>query len=93
MSKNKTPDFDDDNPEWTQTDFANAKKPEEIFPKEILAAFPATLKRIGRPIKENKKNAVYIRLSPDVLNHFRSLGKGWQTRIDEALKQWVVLHQ
>ena len=92
MSKNKTPIFDDENKEWTESDFAKAKNPEDVLPASVLAAFPQTLKRIGRPIKENKKNAIYIRLSPDVLNHFKAKGKGWQTRIDEVLKQWVMSH-
>lgn len=92
MSKNKPPIFDDDNPEWTAADFATAENPEDILPMAVLKAFPETVKRLGRPIKENKKNAIYIRLSPDVVEHFRAMGKGWQTKIDEALKQWMVSH-
>jgi len=30
-----------------------------------------------------------LRLSPDVLETFRSSGKGWQTRIDRALREWL----
>jgi uncharacterized protein (DUF4415 family) len=32
---------------------------------------------------------VSIRLSPEVLRHFRERGPGWQTRIDEVLRDWV----
>lgn len=28
---------------------------------------------------------ISIRLSPEVVAHFKAKGKGWQTRIDEAL--------
>ena len=35
------------------------------------------------------KQLVSIRYSPDVLAFFKSGGDGWQSRMDEALKQWV----
>ncbi|KAA8985148.1 BrnA antitoxin family protein [Halospina sp. K52047b] len=47
------------------------------------------LKRMGRPKAEVTKERITIRLSPEVLEHFRSLGPGWQTRIDEVLKEMV----
>jgi uncharacterized protein (DUF4415 family) len=45
----------------------------------------------GRPLKDaaDRKVAVSIRLSPDVLAHFRAGGPGWQSRIDEALRRVV----
>lgn len=46
----------------------------------------------GRPVLETPKERISIRLSPDVLNAFRSTGKGWQTKIDAALKQWLQDH-
>lgn len=45
--------------------------------------------RRGRPPAEAPKRAVSIRLSPDVLEYFRAGGKGWQTRIDAALREVV----
>ena len=41
----------------------------------------------GRPRLARPKEAINIRLSPDVLDAFRSTGPGWQTRIDQALRQ------
>jgi uncharacterized protein (DUF4415 family) len=32
---------------------------------------------------------VSIRLSEDVVAHFKSMGRGWQKRIDEELKKLV----
>ncbi len=45
----------------------------------------------GRPPKaaEECKEKVTLRLSPEVLRHFRAEGPGWQTRIDEALRKQV----
>jgi uncharacterized protein (DUF4415 family) len=34
-----------------------------------------------------------IRVSNDVLDFFRASGPGWQTRMDEALRQYVEAHQ
>jgi uncharacterized protein (DUF4415 family) len=36
------------------------------------------------------KQLVSVRYSPEVLVFFKSGGAGWQTRMDEALKQWVA---
>ncbi|TDT43303.1 uncharacterized protein (DUF4415 family) [Halospina denitrificans] len=47
------------------------------------------LKPVGRPKAEVTKERVTIRLSPEVVAYFRSQGKGWQTRIDEALKAMI----
>ena len=74
--------FDDDNPEWTEKDFARAR-PASDLPPHILAAFPKT-RGAG---KAPKKVPVSIRLSPEVLDHFKASGPGWQSRIDEALRK------
>jgi len=75
--------FDKDNPEWTKEDFAKAKPPQEALATEILSAFPKT-----RGVqKAPKKLPISIRLSPDVIEHYKSTGPGWQGRIDEDLKK------
>ena len=84
--------FDDpDNPEWTEEMFARAMRPEELpgeLRAEILAAFPRTRLR-GRPVKATPKIRVAVRLDPDVVDHFRATGPGWQTRINDALARMV----
>jgi uncharacterized protein (DUF4415 family) len=35
------------------------------------------------------KVRVRIRLSPEVIAHFKASGDGWQTRIDAALRQFI----
>ncbi len=74
--------FDDDNPEWTAEDFARAR-PLSEFPPHLQAAFPRT----RGPQKASTKVAISIRLSPEVIEHFKAGGPGWQSRIDDALKQ------
>jgi uncharacterized protein (DUF4415 family) len=45
--------------------------------------------RRGRPPLARPKEAVKLRLSGEVLDHFRSGGAGWQTRINETLERAV----
>lgn len=76
-----------DNPEWTEADFAAARPFAEAFPEL------ASKMRMRGPQKRPTKVSTTIRLSPDVIAYFKSGGDGWQSRIDEALKQWVAEHQ
>ncbi|OAN59232.1 hypothetical protein A6A05_19465 [Magnetospirillum moscoviense] len=46
-----------------------------------------TLIRRGRPPKEAPKKPVSIRLDPDLLEYFRASGPGWQTRVNDLLRQ------
>jgi uncharacterized protein (DUF4415 family) len=43
--------------------------------------------KAGRPKKDAPKEAVNIRLDPDVLAYFRATGLGWQSRINAALRK------
>ena len=45
------------------------------------------LVRPGRPRKAMPKQAVSLRLDPDVLDYFRAGGPGWQSRINAALRK------
>jgi uncharacterized protein (DUF4415 family) len=48
--------------------------------------------RRGRPKSSNNKVLLSVRYSPEVVEYFRSTGDGWQTKMDEALKEWVKDH-
>ena len=56
-----------------------------------FANIQATVKR-GRPFTEAPKKSTTIRFSDDVLTSFRRTGKGWQTRMDNALRDWLKTH-
>lgn len=66
-------------PELTDEDFARATL--------HIGGVPV---RRGRPKAENPKEAVNLRLSPQVLRHFRAGGRGWQTRINAVLEAHVT---
>jgi uncharacterized protein (DUF4415 family) len=48
--------------------------------------------KIGRPKAEITKERITIRLSRDVLARFRATGQGWQTRVDSALRHYILEH-
>lgn len=49
-------------------------------------------RRTRGPNRKPTKEQVSIRFSPEVLAAFRAGGPGWQTRMDEALKEWIRAH-
>jgi uncharacterized protein (DUF4415 family) len=80
--------FDDDNPEWTKADFARATKwPAGVRLKDLKPGELARLVPKRGLQKAPTKVAVSIRLSPEVVRHFKAKGPGWQSRIDEALRK------
>ncbi len=51
------------------------------------------LRSAGRPKADVTKDRITIRLSCEVTEYFRATGKGWQTRMDEVLREYVELHR
>ena len=45
--------------------------------------------RVRGPQKASTKKSTTIRLNAEVLDFFKAQGKGWQTRINEVLKEHV----
>lgn len=86
---------DEDNPEWTQEDMAKARPAAEVLPGLIgkKAAEELLRRGRGRPQKDDKKVSTTVRLDPDVLEAFQQEGKGWQTRINEVLREHMPKHQ
>ncbi|HEV7599392.1 MAG TPA: BrnA antitoxin family protein [Bradyrhizobium sp.] len=83
------PELHDENPEWTERDFAKAKPAAEVLPPEVIAQFK---NKGGRPRIENPKQAVKLRIDADVLAKFRDSGPGWQTRINGILRAAASAH-
>lgn len=47
---------------------------------------------IGRPVSNNPKISTTVRLSPEVIAYFKATGKGWQTRLDAVLREYLQTH-
>jgi len=46
----------------------------------------------GRPVGSGKKVQMTVRVDTDVIEAFKSAGDGWQTRMNDALKDWLKTH-
>jgi uncharacterized protein (DUF4415 family) len=68
----------DDAPPLTEEFFARAEVREG-----------AKLVRRGRPRLPDAKRQVTIRLDPELLDGLRATGPGWQTRLNEAVREWL----
>lgn len=83
---------DPDNPELTKEWFAKAKPANEAFAPQTYAALIAMKRPRGRPKADETKVFTAIRLDADLLDAFKSTGKGWQTRVNAALRQFITEH-
>ena len=73
-----------DTPEATEEDLAAALPFPEAAP-DLAAAMRRNLG--GRPRSDAPKVAVSLRLDRDILDFFKRSGPGWQTRINDALRE------
>jgi uncharacterized protein (DUF4415 family) len=55
------------------------------------AALREALSR-GRPKAQSTKQALTVRYDTEVIEAFKATGKGWQTRMNDALKDWLQTH-
>jgi len=81
--------------ELTAEDLKHFRPASEVLPEIMGAALATEMlrpKKIGRPMSETPKQPIRIRLDADVLAAFKAGGRGWQTRINAALKEWVDAH-
>jgi len=85
----------DDAPELTDDFFNNATRMigDKVVSKEEFKAAATKIAKMGRPPIESPKKAINIRLGADILDAFKATGKGWQTRIDSALRDWLKEHK
>ena len=75
---------DPDAPEWTEEDWARARPAIEVDPELV----EWSRRRRGKQ-RAPTKELISIRLDADLAEHFRSSGKGWQTRLNDTLRRSV----
>lgn len=71
----------DDAPELTDEFFEHA----DLYDGDKLI-------RRGRPKAATTKLALTVRYDAEVVEAFKATGKGWQTRMNAALKDWLRTH-
>jgi uncharacterized protein (DUF4415 family) len=63
---------------------------DEDFARGVWSIGGKPIKR-GRPKADVTKDAISVRLDRDVIAHFRRGGRGWQSRINAALRKVAKL--
>lgn len=71
--------------ELKRRDIRAMKPAREILPTSLLTILPKG--KIGR-----KKLTLTLHCSPEVVAYFKSCGKGWEVKVDDALKEWIKKH-
>jgi uncharacterized protein (DUF4415 family) len=80
----KTTPTDQDSPHTTVSDWEGA-----VLKQGGVVIGKA---RTRGPNTHPTKEQVAVRYSPDVLAAFRATGAGWQTRMNDALRDWLRTH-
>lgn len=90
MKKHINPELaDKDNPELTAEEIRSMRPAAEVLPPELVSILPKRKRGERGPQKTPVKQQVTLRLDAAVLAFFKTKGRGWQTRINDALKNVV----
>jgi uncharacterized protein (DUF4415 family) len=81
-------DADGEVRELTEEDFKHFRPSTEVIP-DIIKAFERMRGERG-PQKAPVKARVGLRLDAEIVEHFRSTGSGWQSRINDILKTHIA---
>jgi len=86
--KNPLPliDADGEVRELTEEDFKHFK-PFSSLPEDLQALLRGRGKQ-----KAPTKVSTTVRFDAEVLDAFKATGRGWQTRMNDALKEWLKAH-
>ncbi len=76
-------------PEWVDPDDAPELTDEWFETADVYDGEKLISK--GRPKSDNPKKAISLRVDADVLDRFKADGRGWQGRMNEALRKAVGL--
>jgi uncharacterized protein (DUF4415 family) len=72
---------------WEHPDFDDSPPLDDDFWKRAKPSTNPDLVRKRGSQKAPTKVATSVRLDADVLEHFKAAGKGWQGRMNEALRR------
>ncbi|MEX0582651.1 MAG: BrnA antitoxin family protein, partial [Sneathiella sp.] len=77
-------EVDEDTAPLTDAEVRKLRPATEVFAKHGVKMPPRPR---GRPTIENPKRQVNMRLDADLLDKLRERGKGWQTEVNEKLRE------
>ena len=76
-----------DFPELTEEELAKMRPAKEVLSPAFFEAMEDQRKSRGRPSLAHPKKQITLRLDEDVIARFRDSGKGWQGRMNAALRK------
>jgi uncharacterized protein (DUF4415 family) len=76
--------------ELEDDDFQNMRSMSDVLPAELQQVIRQRGQR--GPQQSPTKVKTTMRLSPEVIEHFKAGGDGWQGRVDQALKEYIREH-
>ncbi|MDQ0319553.1 uncharacterized protein (DUF4415 family) [Pararhizobium capsulatum DSM 1112] len=76
-----------DSPELSDEELANLRPAKDVLPNDFFKAMDEHRKSRGRPALEKPKKQITLRLDEEVVAKFREGGKGWQGRMNKALRK------
>ncbi|RPI01884.1 MAG: hypothetical protein EHM72_05465 [Calditrichaeota bacterium] len=88
--KNKPPKIS--KADWDAVDSPPLSKEFLSKMQPVKESHPQIPKRVRGPQKDPLKIPVSLRLNPDVVDYFKVQGKGWQTKINDILSDYIKTH-
>jgi uncharacterized protein (DUF4415 family) len=79
---------DPENPELTDEQLAKGRPFRDAFPDLAVSIEREKAKR-GRPKVESPREQISVRLDPEIVQHYKATGKGWQSRMNDDLRKVV----
>jgi uncharacterized protein (DUF4415 family) len=76
-----------DSPPLTDEELAALRPAKEVLPQAFFDAMDEQRRSRGRPPVEHPKKQVTLRIDEDVIAKFRETGRGWQGRMNAALRK------
>ena len=78
MNRSPNPEqVDEENPEWTTTMLNESSNAAKLFPHLL----------------QSEKVKLTIEYDADIISAFRATGQHWQTRMNDALREWLREHR
>jgi uncharacterized protein (DUF4415 family) len=84
---NRVIETDPENPEWTHENFARARPAKEVLPPDLYEAAIKRYRGQRGPQKAPVKQDIKLRIDRDIIATFKATGRGWQSRMNDALRR------
>lgn len=71
----------------TDEELARLRPAKDVLPPSFFEAVEKARRARGRPHQDKTKDRITIRMDHDLVEHYKSTGKGWQSRMNADLRK------